>query len=93
MRTIICCKYNKKAISTPSERYIKAKDMSKDLSDVKTNLTKDELKVKIGFEPKAITDEWIENDKERKLVQDLNGESQSDVSFIEQGITVFEKKR
>lgn len=82
----------KKAISTPSERYIKAKDMSKDLSDVKTNLTKDELKVKIGFEPKAITDEWIENDKERKLVQDLNGESQSDVSFIEQGITVFEKR-
>lgn len=82
----------KKAISTPSERYIKAKDMSKDLSDVKTNLTKDELKVKIGFEPKAITDEWIENDKERKLVQDLNGDGESTVSFIEQGITVFEKR-
>ena len=29
---------------------------------------------------------------ERRLVQDLNGDGESTVSFIEQGITVFEKR-
>lgn len=93
MRTIICCKYNKKAISERTKRYSSAKDLSKDLLEAKSNLTQKELETKIGFEPRAAVDEWVENDKERRLVQDLNGDGESTVSFIEQGITVFEKEK
>ena len=82
----------KKAISERTKRYSSAKDLSKDLLEAKSNLTQKELETKIGFEPRAAVDEWVENDKERRLVQDLNGDGESTVSFIEQGITVFEKR-
>lgn len=82
----------KKAISERAKRYSSAKELSKDLLDAKSNLMQKELETKIGFEPRVATDDWVENDKERRLVQDLNGDSESTVSFIEQGITVFEKR-
>lgn len=83
----------KKAISERAKRYSSAKELSKDLLDAKSNLMQKELETKIGFEPRVATDDWVENDKERRLVQDLNGDSESTVSFIEQGITIFEKEK
>ncbi|MEI3238896.1 MAG: hypothetical protein V8S32_02355 [Lachnospiraceae bacterium] len=67
--------------------------MSKDLLDAKSNLMQKELETKIGFEPRVATDDWVENDKERRLVQDLTEIAKALLVLLNRELPFLKKRR